>query len=308
MLVDRQLALAVGVAPEVAAEPVREALLDHRGGLAEAPPGERGPALAGVVGDHQRKALVARAGPQRGLAQPRVPDHRHPLGVDRGVLPEAVERPAQPPRPRADRPPVVAGKRGGGTPRRQRGPHALLPAVGAVGLDVAVAGGGQRVAAPDDRRHRPPRRLGAARLGTAVHRQGHVRIVGHRVVALEVQPQERRHRLARPRRQPHQQVQPRAVVRARQQDPPLLAHRRTPERPGRACHQLAPHPTRAPRAAAIDVLLEQAQHLGAPPAGPPGRIRNHRAVGPPQRVGQLIRRHRRLVVVGLPAQDRGNHG
>ena len=109
-----------------------------------------------------REALILRAGPERGLAEPRVADQRHSLGVDDPLGLQVVERAAQPPRPRADRAPLALGRTRLARLVEQR-VHAVLEPVVEVGIEIAVVGRGERVAVRDEEVDREARGLGAAR-------------------------------------------------------------------------------------------------------------------------------------------------
>ena len=118
--------------------------------FAEDPPGQGGPAAAGVVRDHEGEPLVRGPGPEGRLAQPRMAHHATRRGVDVGVGLEVVHGPAQAPGPGGDRAPLVG--RGLGLARAvEQRVDAVLEAVVEVGVDVAVVDRGQAVAAFQDR-------------------------------------------------------------------------------------------------------------------------------------------------------------
>ena len=54
---------------------MRETKVQVRDGFAENPPTQRRAAGTAAIGNHYRKSLVLRAGPERGLPEPRVAQH-----------------------------------------------------------------------------------------------------------------------------------------------------------------------------------------------------------------------------------------
>ena len=85
------------------------------------------------------------------------------LGINGLVGFAVVEHAAEPPAPSADSTPVIGLPLSVGTVRTEGGAQAGLPAFGEVGLDVAIVGGGHRVALLEDHSQRPAAALGAAR-------------------------------------------------------------------------------------------------------------------------------------------------
>jgi hypothetical protein len=289
---------------------VREDPGDPLGRLPEPPPGERRPALAGVVRDDHREPLVLRPRPQRRLAEARVADHRHARPVDVGVLRERVEGPAEAPGPAADRAPVAGAELPGGA-RPDPRPHAAPPALGVVGLEVAVVDGGERVAAIEDPLDGPRGPVGPPRrLGRAVPRPRRARRPSTRSRGGSRGrggPRGCRRSSGRGRRAPAggRRSARRGAARRPARSP-------CPSRRTRTCRRVARPPrargsdstttARIPPRAPGSFRTRAPRRAGAPrPADAPSSPeRPHRApVREAQRVGQHVRRHLRLVVVGV---------
>jgi hypothetical protein len=289
---------------------------DRLHGLAEPATGQGRAALAGVVGDDHREALVPRARPERRLAEPRVAEHGYAARVDVLVRLEVVERARETPSPGRDRPPVARSP-GARAPGAEARADARLPSLRVVGLDVAIADRGQRVAAVDDPLERPGAGLGAARgLGRAVvDDAGTVRdpvggeadagVRVDRMVAVEAEAEECGDRTRSSVRDVEEKVEAGAAVR-RVEPHPDLAPRRAPVEGSRVgllhCEREARRPLRAP---AVHGLLVEAHDLGPPAVAPVGGGGDHAAVLHLQRVGECVGTDARLVVVGLRTLDGG---
>ena len=100
-------------------------------------------AVAALVGEHGGEACVLRGGPVGGFAEAAVADDGDVAGVDVGVEDEVVERAAEAPGPEADGSPGVGCVVDGA----EEIACAVLAGVFEVGLEVAVVGGGEAVAA-----------------------------------------------------------------------------------------------------------------------------------------------------------------
>src|SRR5690606_281725 len=91
VLVERERVLTIRVGVEVLAEPVWEARRDVRDPFAEATARELRARASGAACDGEREAFVASGGPERGLAETRMADHRDARRVDFRKLLERVE-------------------------------------------------------------------------------------------------------------------------------------------------------------------------------------------------------------------------
>src|SRR6185436_4242987 len=115
--------------------------------LAKFPASQSCAAFAGIVRDNNRKSLIARTGPERGLTQSRVANNCRALRIHSSVRLQIIQRAAQPPCPGADTAPFVHLENSVVAGRAQRSAHAILPALGIIGLDVAAVRSSQRIAA-----------------------------------------------------------------------------------------------------------------------------------------------------------------
>src|ERR1043166_4473412 len=114
-------------------------------GLAIVAAGERGPAPPAATRQHHGEPRVARAGPQSGLAQPRMSHDRDTLRVDILISLEIIHGPAQAPSPGRDRAPLVPSRFRLPWLKEQR-PNAIRHAAGKVRFDVAVIDRAETVA------------------------------------------------------------------------------------------------------------------------------------------------------------------
>ena len=144
MLVKGQGRLAVVVGLERPAEPMGENRVDSLRRLAKPAPGQRRPAFARIVGNHEREPLVLRSRPERRFAQPRVAVHRDSPRIDVAGADQIVRDPAQAPRPRPDRVPIRRAR----LPGKQRR-HRVAPSIRPVGKNIAVVSRHHRVAPAD---------------------------------------------------------------------------------------------------------------------------------------------------------------
>ena len=199
VLVEAEGRFVVVVVLEPGVEPVGAGAVDEAHRFPESPLAEGCAPAARVVGDHHREALVARPRPEGGLAEPGMPDDRHPPGVHFPHLAQDIEDAAQAPGPGGDgSPPAFPG---GG----EHGVHSVAESIVEIRIDIAAAQGGEGVAPVGDGGDRPatggdtPVLCGeggvvAGAIGsqhvTGFQRDARVLLEG--VVAAEVQPKEGR--------------------------------------------------------------------------------------------------------------------
>ena len=170
------------------------------------------PPSPGVVRDDEREALVLRAGPERGLAEPRVADDARPGGRPRrdpsagsraraaAPTPRRRWRPSRPPRTRplapgpkrARTPSLPAAPRGRARGRRSRRSRARSRGPGCARSATTAAS--RPRAASVARWSTTP---GPSRIQAVESRISGIGVDG--VVAVEVQPEEGRHGPPRPR-------------------------------------------------------------------------------------------------------------
>ena len=311
MRVHRQRRHVLVVALVIRAEPMRETRVDALHRFAEPAPRNRRAALARIIRDHAREPLVTRTRPQRRLAHARVPHHHHILRVDVLVRLEIIQRPAQAPRPRRHRAPVIRRELRPARLLQKITAHAVPPALGIIRLNVRARDRRQRIAARQQRLHRPaphafvPRALRRAHplrtlLLAVPHpllRDRDPRIARHRVIALEVHPDKRRHRSARAVRHVEQQVHQCRVRPRPEPHRDLLARRLAAQRVfvRRGHHELQlRRPRRTPP---VLLRLEQPHHLRPPLRPPRLHIRHLRPAHQCQRIGQRVGANLRFIVV-----------
>src|SRR5689334_21304438 len=130
---------------EVLAEPVRKSRIQVSVSLAKHPPSQGRAPASRIIGNNQGETLVLGCRPQSGLAQPRMSEDRYPRGVHAGNIFKIIERPAQPPGPRANRAPF-AGSGVGLTLGVEKRLNAVLETVVKIWVKVAVIDGSKTVA------------------------------------------------------------------------------------------------------------------------------------------------------------------
>lgn len=145
VLIDGDCVLFVVVLFEVAGEPVGEGSIYAGGGFAELAAGEGGAAFAAVVGDDDGEAFVLGASPEGCFADAGMAVEDDFGRVDFLLFFEDVHGAGKTPGPGAEGAPFVC-LRGAG----EEGVDAVFEAVVEVGIDVAVIGGDDGVAAFED--------------------------------------------------------------------------------------------------------------------------------------------------------------
>ena len=149
MLVDRQLILMAVVLPEIGAEPVRERRVDLLNGLAKIAARQGSATASRLHGDHDREPRVDCASPERCLAETRMAHDGDLAAVDLGCGFEIIKGPAQAPRPRSDRAPLV-GSRANLAPLVKERVNPVLEPVVIIRVNVAIVKCRQCVAAGKD--------------------------------------------------------------------------------------------------------------------------------------------------------------
>src|ERR1700733_10876950 len=259
--------------------------------LADLPSRERLSAFTGLRREYSCDAKILRRRPIRHLAQTTVASNHDSLGVHVPVARKIIYRPAQSPRPCADRAPSVCC--GSGSARVQEMlPHAVLAGILEVRLEIAVVDRGQPVTSIDHLLDLPLLCLRAARLLVRkvvlkLYRALRLRpyrsrqdsgVIEHRLVTAKVQPQNHRTRLACVSGQIQQQPHLRAAIGIRREiEINLLPHRAPCKSMPVDLDDVRTEPnTRIIRRASKDIFLEQPDDLRTP-SPPPLLRRFHQA-------------------------------